>query len=155
MNGLAELAGKRATFPSPAAFAASVVTRTYLRNEKIDVEVNYSNSHDSVYRNVAKNIQDVGGGVMRTWKATSDEIRAQLRILWTSPPYTPHAFAYHPRLGKALVSKLTAATQQLDSEARISRIFDPIRFKGLTPAKDQDWNDVRSLRITELEHMLK
>lgn len=155
INALTELADKRAAFPSPAAFAASVVTRTYLRNEGIKVDVSYANSHDSVYTNVAQGIQDVGGGVLRTWKATNVKVRAQLRILWTSPKYTPHAFAYHPRLDESEIKKLSDAIKALDGAPRDAKVFDPIRFKGMTAAKDTDWDDVRALKITELDHLLK
>ena len=152
---IADLEDARVAFPSPAAFAASVVTRTYLRNEGIPVEVNYANSHDSVYTNVANEIHEAGGGVMRTWNATSAEVRDQLEILWTSPTYTPHAFAYHPRLTDEEVKTLKKAVSNLEAEPRDSEVFDPIQFNGLTAGQDGDWDDVRALKITELDHLLE
>jgi phosphonate transport system substrate-binding protein len=152
---IAGLKDARVAFPSPAAFAASVVTRTYLRNEGIPVEVNYANSHDSVYANVANKIHEAGGGVMRTWNATSAEVRDQLEILWTSPAYTPHAFAHHPRLTDEEVKTLQKAVSDLEAEPRDSAVFDPIRFNGLTAGQDGDWDDVRALKITELDSLLK
>jgi phosphonate transport system substrate-binding protein len=152
---IAGLKDARVAFPSPAAFAASVVTRTYLRNEGIPVEVNYANSHDSVYANVANKIHEAGGGVMRTWNATSAEVRDQLEILWTSPAYTPHAFAHHPRLTDEEVKTLQKAVSDLEAEPRDSAVFDPIRFNGLTAGQDGDWDDVRALKITELDSLLE
>ena len=144
-----------AAFPSPAAFAASVITRAFLKNSGIPVEIHYSNSHDSVYQNVAKGIQKVGGGVLRTWRATDKKVRDQLRILWTSPAYTPHAFAFHSRLDAEVVKVLTEGVAALASEARIATVFDPIKFKGIMTAEDADWDDVRALKITTLDHLLK
>ena len=150
-----DLAGKKATFPSPAAFAASVITRNFLDGRKIKTEINYANSHDSVYQNVAAGIQDVGGGVMRTWNANPEKVRDKLKILWTSPTYTPHAFAMHPKLDESTKAAIIKATKSLENAPRNPSVYDPIRFKGLVSAADSDWNDVRALGIQELASMLK
>lgn len=149
-----DLRGYAAAFPSPAAFAASLLTQATLKQKKIPISVNFSNSHDSVYKNVATGIQQVGGGVMRTWRSTKAEFRDKLRILWTSPTYTPHAFAYHPRLSDSLRQRLSSAVQTLSKSSRDPSVFDPIRFKGLEEAKDQDWDDVRALGITILDPLI-
>jgi phosphonate transport system substrate-binding protein len=92
---------------------------------------------------------------MRTWNATSAEVRDQLEILWTSPAYTPHAFAHHPRLTDEEVKTLQKAVSDLEAEPRDSAVFDPIRFNGLTAGQDGDWDDVRALKITELDSLLE
>lgn len=146
---VADLDGASAAFPAPAAFAASVLTRNFLRTASVHVDVHYVGSHDSVYRNVANGVQDVGGGVVRTFKAMDAEVTNQLRILWKTPEYTPHAFAHHPRLPVATVERIQAAVEQLFALPEDRAVFASIGFTGLAPAGDAEWDDVRALGITE------
>jgi phosphonate transport system substrate-binding protein len=108
-----------------------------------------------VYAAVAAGIHAVGGGVKRTFAATPENVRSQLRVLWTTPGFTPHAFAYHPRVPNDLVARLQAAVAQLVDQPRDATAFDKIKFKGLMPAVDTDWNDIRALGLKELAHFTK
>lgn len=153
-KNLKDLSGTAAAFPSPAAFAASLLTRNFLDRKGIKVKVSYVKSHDSVYANVANGLHVVGGGVIRTFKATPKRISDKLRILWTSPGYTPHAFAVHPRVSPAVQKRIRAAVKTLETLPRDEKVWAPIRFKGLTSATDADWNDVRALNISALNSLL-
>ncbi|OOZ38192.1 hypothetical protein BOW53_16320 [Solemya pervernicosa gill symbiont] len=53
-------------FPSPGAFAASILPRAEFARSGIDVTPTYVTSHDSVYRAVAAGLKPAGGGVLRT-----------------------------------------------------------------------------------------
>lgn len=152
---LEECAGLKAAFPSPAAFAASLLTRAKFKQLGVPIETHYVNSHDSVYAAVAAGIHAVGGGVKRTFAATPENVRSQLRVLWTTPGFTPHAFAYHPRVPKDLVARLQTAVAQIVDQPHDATAFDKIKFKGLMPAVDTDWNDIRALGLKELAHFTK
>jgi len=93
ITSIEDLKNKDLAFPSPAAFAASILPRGYLKQQNISMTPYYVSSHDSVYKNVAKNRYVAGGGVMRTFKNTRKKIRDQLKILWTtdliSEPFLP------------------------------------------------------------------
>lgn len=130
---VADLEKAAATFPALAAFAASVLTRNFLRTSGVQVDVNYVGSHDSVYRNVANGVQDVGGGVVRTFTAMDVEVTDRLRILWKTPAYTPHAFAHHPRLPPATMDRIHAAVERLFASPADREVFEPIGFTGLAP----------------------
>jgi phosphonate transport system substrate-binding protein len=146
-----DLAGKELAFPSPAAFAASILPRAHLRNNGWDILPQYVSSHDSVYRNVVKGIYPAGGGIMRTFSAIDSDISDQLRILWTSEGYTPHAFTAHPRVDKELVKKLLDALLAFN-ESEIGRShLERLNFKSIEAACDDDWDDVRSLNINLLD----
>lgn len=147
---IADLEGASAAFPAPAAFAASVLTRNFLRISGVHVDVNYVNSHDSVYRNVASGVHDVGGGVVRTFDAMPTEVTSRLRILWKTPQYTPHAFAYHPRLPAETIERIVAAVAELHEGPADADVFASIGFSGLAPGVDADWDDIRALGISEL-----
>jgi phosphonate transport system substrate-binding protein len=142
-----DLAGQTLAFPSPAAFAASIVARAYLQSLSIPFEAQYVSSHDSVYRSVARGLYAAGGGVMRTFNSAEDDIREQLRVLWVSPGYTPHAFAAHPRLDSSVVDTIQAAMVQLDQTTEGRTLLGNLNIKGISPARDEEWNDIRTMNL--------
>jgi len=151
---LDEFANQTLAFPSPAAFAASIVTRARFNSMDVPITPKYVSSHDSVYRAIAKGIYPAGGGVMRTFNGLEPEIREQLRILWTSPPYTPHALAAHPRVPTDIVSTISATMQQLDESEQGLELLKQINFSGIVAASDADWDDIRKLNIDLLDGMV-
>jgi phosphonate transport system substrate-binding protein len=150
-----ELAGATLVFPSPAAFAASVLTRAYLSEEGIPFTPKFVSSHDSVYLAVAKGLYPAGGGVVRTLDGLDPKLKAQLRILWTTQGYTPHAFAAHPRVPPEAVQRLAQAMFAASDDEEGRNLLEALNTKGFEPAKDGDWDDVRSLGIDLLGHLAK
>lgn len=149
---LRSLAGQPLAFPAPAAFAASILPRAALTREGVGFSAHYVKSHDSVYRAVAKGLYAAGGGIERTLNTIDPAIRKQLRILWRSKAYTPHAFAARPGLDPAIVHKLQQAMVAMKDDPRGRALLKAINFTGISPAKDSDWNDVRALDIHLIEH---
>lgn len=145
---LKDLAGLEMAFPSNA-FAANQVPRAYFNQLGISIIPKYVASHDSVYRNVAKGRYPAGGGVMRTFNNTTKESRDNLRILWTSEGYTPHAFAAHPRVNSEAVQRLQQAMLDMDRDPVGQKLLKSIRLKGIESGNDKDWNDVRDLQIKD------
>ena len=141
-----ELENQGLAFPSNA-FAASLVMRARFNGLGIPIDANDVASHDSVYRNVAKNRYAAGGGVMRTFKNTSAEYRDQLRILWKSDGYTPHAFARHPRITSEKIKRLEMALLKMDQDPRGKQLLKSIRLKGIESGQNEEWNDVRALEL--------
>jgi len=145
-RSLEDLDNQELAFPSHA-FAANLLPRAALNKKNINVSSKYVSSHDSVYRNVAKGRFPAGGGVMRTFKNSSPELHENLRILWTSNGYTPHAFAAHPRVPEEVVRKLQSAMLEMERDPRGSALLKSIRLKGIEVGLDSEWNDVRALNI--------
>lgn len=137
-------------FPAPAAFAASILTRSALTQKGVLFTAKYVSSHDSVYRAVAKGIYPAGGGVIRTFNNTSPEIRKQLKIMWTSKGFTPHAIAAHPRVNKSEIKKIQRALINMKHSVVGKALLNNIKIKGFAVGFDQDWNDVRALNIALL-----
>jgi phosphonate transport system substrate-binding protein len=150
-----ELAGATLAFPSPAAFAASILTRTAFSERAIPMKAEYVSSHDSVYRGVAKGLYVAGGGIKRTLNAVDPAVRQQLRILWTTPGYTPHAIAVHPRVFPTDAERVKAALVALGQIPPGKALLAPLKIEGWQPAQDADWDDVRALDIHLLDHLLK
>ena len=145
-TSLNDLDNSELAFPSNA-FAANLVPRAVLNKAHLTYSPKYVSSHDSVYRNIARGRYAAGGGVMRTLKNTSPEYRNKLKILWKSDGYTPHAFAAHPRVPKAVVEKLQKALLEMEKDPQGKELLKKIRLKGIEKATDRDWNDVRALNI--------
>ncbi|MCW8825769.1 MAG: phosphate/phosphite/phosphonate ABC transporter substrate-binding protein, partial [Gammaproteobacteria bacterium] len=83
IQSIDELRGETVAYPSPAAFAASILPREFLMRNRIDTNPVYVDSHDAVYRKVAEGKYVAGGGVVRTLKTTTPIVRDELRVLWT------------------------------------------------------------------------
>ena len=147
---LAELADKTLAFPSPAAFAASVLPKANFRKKGIAITPKYVSSHDSVYRSVAKGLYPAGGGIQRTFNNVAPNIKSQLRVLWTTRGYTPHAFAAHPRVDKKIIVKVQEAMIAMNASPKGKVLLKTIKFKGIESAQNADWDDVRGLGIKVL-----
>ncbi len=150
-----DLAGKTVVFPAPAAFAASILPQAEFARLKIPIEAKFVVSHDSVYRAVASGLQEAGGGIQRTLEASPTEIRSALRVLSETPAYTPHAIAAHPRVPAESVARVMAAMASLAGDETGRQLLAPLAFKGIAPAHDTDWNDIRALKIGAIGHQSK
>ncbi|MBK5969430.1 MULTISPECIES: phosphate/phosphite/phosphonate ABC transporter substrate-binding protein [Thiorhodovibrio] len=155
LTALSDLEGADLAFPSPAAFAASILTRANLASAGVSFQPHYVSSHDSVYRGVAKGLYPAGGGVVRTFESVAPDIREQLRIFWTSDGYTPHAFAAHPRLSEETTSAIATAMIGLSEDETGRALLEPLRLPGLEAAEDADWDDVRALDIQLLDDLIE
>ncbi|ALM92977.1 phosphate/phosphite/phosphonate ABC transporter substrate-binding protein [Alteromonas stellipolaris] len=147
---LDDLNGKEIAFPSPAAFAATIIPSAYLKQQGILFTPRYVHSHDSVYLNVQRGFFNAGGGIIRTFNGVDDNIRSALRILWESDGYTPHAIATHPRITDTQRDALLTALLTLSEDEDNKQLLKNVGFKGFISSVDEDWDDVRALGITSL-----
>lgn len=155
IQSLLQLDGQKLAFPSPAAFAASVVPRAEIAKQGINIEPVYVSSHDSVYLNVLKGFFVAGGGIGRTLNATNPQVNEQLRVLWKTKPYTPHAIAAHPRVDSVAVTKLTEALVEMADDAEGKALLEPLKIARWQASENADWDDVRSLGITLLDSLIE
>ncbi|WP_299810794.1 phosphate/phosphite/phosphonate ABC transporter substrate-binding protein [uncultured Shewanella sp.] len=155
LTELRELNGKSLAFPAPAAFAASVIPRAILKQEKIVHSTKYVGSHDSVYLAVAQGLVDAGGGVGRTFNNMDSDVTKQLKILWQTPGYTPHAIATHPRVTQETRDQLMKQLLALSTTSRGRELLSGLGFKAMEAAQSSDWDDVRALSLSELNEPLK
>lgn len=153
IHPLHDLSGKTLAFPAPAAFAASVLPRANLANNDIPFSAKYVSSHDSVYRTVAKGLYVAGGGIQRTFNNVNPAVREQLRVLWTSEPFTPHAFAAHPRVDPAVITRIREVMINMENNPEGKELLTNINFKGIEAGEDKDWDDVRALGIDLLKKL--
>lgn len=140
-----DLDGSVIAFPSPGAFGASVVPRAEMLAKGISFTPRYVKSHDSVYRAVAAGLADAGGGVTRTFNSTGQEVRDQLRVVFRTDAYTPHAIATSEAVSDGMRDSLRDALLTLATDA--PDLLTPLGMSGFEAATDESWNDVRTLGL--------
>lgn len=155
IKDMKELAGQQIAFPAPAAFAATVLVRAEFERMGVPITPVFVKSHESVYLNVAQRQIGAGGGITRTLQTMDAPVRDELRVLWQTKDYTPHAFAAHPRVPADDLQALRAAMLTADSDPKMRSVLEGIGFKGFEVAQDAEWNDVRALGISTLAALLK
>ncbi|HED33985.1 MAG TPA: phosphate/phosphite/phosphonate ABC transporter substrate-binding protein [Gammaproteobacteria bacterium] len=137
-------------FPSPTAFAASILIQAEFNQRHINIIPEYVSSHDSVYRNIAQGRYLAGGGVLHTFNSLDPDIKKQLEIIWTTRGYTPHAIAVHNNVPIEHARAIQKALIHLTDTDKGSALLAQIKLKGFDAAKDTDWNDVRDLSIKHI-----
>lgn len=154
INQLSDFDQQTLAFPAPAAFAASMLPRAEFALNDIEVTPKYVSSHDSVYMSVASGTYVGGGGVKRTLAAVSPEIRDQLKVLWTSEPFTSHPMAAHPRLDQDRVDKIRNALLDMENTEKGQLLLKKLVWKGIEQADDKRWDDVRGLGLELLSDLV-
>lgn len=117
IKNLKDLNGKEIAFPTPNAVAASLYVRALL-SEKIGLRYKpyYLETHSDVYRHVLLGKAAAAGGVNITFNRESADIRAQLRVLYQTPPSAPHPLSAHPRVPMKDRQALVAALLRLGAD---------------------------------------
>jgi len=142
-------------FPSPAAFAASMLPRAELKRRGITIHPRYVLSHDSVYLNVARGFFPAGGGIGRTLNNFNPELKENLRVLWKTKGYTPHAFAAKASMNEEAVKRLQHAMLEMHDDPEGEILLREIGFKAISAAENSDWDDVRALQLNALDELIQ
>lgn len=150
VQDLTALDEQRIAFPSPAAFAATILPTANLAKMGIDIDAKYVSSHDSVYMAVSRGLLPAGGGIVRTFNKTDPAVRDTLRILWTSAGYTPHAFAAHPAVSSADREAFASALVSIAETEQGRELLSALGFADIQRADDASWDDVRDLQIQKI-----
>ncbi|WP_018228736.1 phosphate/phosphite/phosphonate ABC transporter substrate-binding protein [Methyloversatilis universalis] len=154
VTSVQELDGREVVFPSPAAFAATVIPLAELKKGGVSVKPRFVASHDSVYLNVSRGLAVAGGGIERTLEAIDADVRDRLKVIWRSAEYPPHAFARLPTLPDALGRSFVDGVQAVAATPQGSSLLKQMGFKGLVSAQDRDWDPIRALDIRVLDALL-
>lgn len=152
IQSLNELRDATLAFPSPAAFAATLLPQAKFKNSNINFKPRYVSSHDSVYMAVSRGLMPAGGGVMRTFNNTDPKVKDKLKIFWKTKKYTPHAIAAHPSIPDADKTAVQQALVELNQTDEGKSLLEKIKFKGIETAFNKDWDDVRDLNIQVLSN---
>ena len=146
IRSMLDLNNHTIAFAAPTAVAATMLPLAYFNEQNIHVIPKYVTSMDSVSLSVVKGFFPAGGGEIHIFKLLAPEIQDQLRILWTSETLPPFPFVVHPRVPKEVVEKLQKTMQDMDKNPQGAELLKAIHFKGIDPANDSTYNDMRKLK---------
>ena len=117
-----EFKGKTFLFPAPNAFAATLLAKYELKKKygfdiEKDAHVLYVNSHDSVYKGVARGVGDIGGGISRTLEQLHDsDTASKIKILYKTDSYPSHPIAVLPSIENRDVDAIREALLKMPKE---------------------------------------
>lgn len=141
---LEQLNGKEIAFPDRKAFAASMVVQRMLQHKNIKYTPVYVGSHQKVYDSVASELYEVGGGIEQSFDSSPSNIRNKLKVLWQSDPYPSHVFVAHGRVPRDVVESVYEQMVDFSENDNEKIYLDLIHLDGIGPAKDIEWNEMRS-----------
>jgi len=143
---LADLRHQTLTLSGPNRSPSAVLTKAHLSSAGIDVNEEYVESDSSVYRAVVTGHSVAGGGEISTLNSINPNAHAKLRVIWSSKQYSANAFAAHPRVKTESLANVQRALLNLNNDAKGKRLLNNVKFKGITEASDQEWDDIRALK---------
>jgi len=127
------LENKTFLFPAPNAFAATLLPKFEFK-EKFGFDIDkqakviYVNSHDSVYKGIAREIGYLGGGIIRTYNNFIDKNdKDNISIVYKTKPYPSHPIAFHPRVSQDDILKIQQAFLNMPLE--LSKILSIKKFR--------------------------
>lgn len=123
-----QLEGKKMAFPAPNAFAASLLIRSLLARDGIDIDPVYVKSHNNVYRSIIVGDVVAGGGVNNTLDREPQEVRDQVKILYRTPEFMPHPFSANPRISPDVRMKVAQAFIDLTKTESGRTMLDGIQI---------------------------
>jgi phosphonate transport system substrate-binding protein len=132
-----QLQGKDVAFPSPNAFAASLLIRAELASKGIQIHPQYAKTHANSYRAVALGDVAAAGGVNITWQQEDAALRANLRILFETSSYAPHPLIAHPRVTPALRQSVVTTLMSMSSTQAEQKLLDGVQISHPTQANYQ------------------
>lgn len=124
-----DLDGKEIAFPAPNAYAAALYMRALLiEKEKISFTPVYVKTHNNVYRHVILGKASAGGGVNNTLQRESEEVRANLRVIYETPGSAPHPLSAHPRVPKKVRDAVMDAVFKIAEDKSFNSIMYAIQL---------------------------
>ena len=154
---LADLDGQTIVFPSPHAFAASLLVRSYLKDTfGIKYQARFVNSHDDVYRSVVYRRYAAGAGVSRTFNRESDALKQQLRILYETPGIKPHPLAAHPAVPLKLRTAVQNAVIEMSKSDTDNKYLQTIKLQQPVKADfKRDYLPLQKMALEMYDYLVK
>lgn len=160
-SGIADLNGLKGhtfTFGSESSTSGRLMPQYFLLQAGIGLsdfkgQSGFSGSHDKTIKLVAAGAYDAGALNEQVWKEyvkTGAPELAQVRLIWTSPPFHDYHWILHPsvtsRYGADFQAKVQAALLKLDSKnpehRPILELFGATRF---IPTQDANYEQIEAI----------
>ncbi len=147
LKSLSDLQNLIIAFPSANALGASLLIKSTLDKHKIKYQAHYVQTHSSVYLHIAKKLYQAGGGVLSTLVAQKNQIKNSLRIIYKSPPVTPHPISAHPRVLKEARIKVKNALLEMSKSKHFQKYLNKIPINKMIPANIDEYMSLRDLHL--------
>jgi len=148
ISDIQQLEGTTVAFPSPNAYAATLLIKSLLAQKYIHISADYLGSHSNVYRAVALGAKQAGGGANTTLEYEPKELQSQLRILFITPNFMPHPFSAHSRIPQNVREKVIAGFLSIATDPvgrgllKAIQIAEPIRADYI-----RDYKNLEQLKL--------
>lgn len=151
LETIEDLAGKTVAFPAPNAFGASLLVRGYLKSHDIEITPVYRETHSNVYRQTARGLVDAGGGVNNTLLREEDNLRAALRILFTTKGYVSHPISASPQIDAETKARFTEAVLALSTTEAGQKILEKVQLpKPRASTYEADFAGLADLKLKDI-----
>jgi phosphonate transport system substrate-binding protein len=131
---VADLNDKTLAFPSPNAWAASMMVRADLEQiHHLRIKPLYVKTHSSMYLHVVQGLTDAGGGVEKTLLKQNAAIRDLLRVIYTTRNSPSHPIAAHPRVATDVQEKVRKALLDMSGTPEGKKMLAGVPVKQLIP----------------------
>ena len=148
VNSLDQLSDANIAFPSPNAFAASLLIRAMLDKQNVPIKPIYVKTHTNVYRATLVGDVKAGGGVNNTFDREPQALRDELRVLYQTPSYAPHPLIVNPRVPQADQQAFTKAFLALTEDPKMAALLEKIPMPMPVLADyDRDYRPLESLGL--------
>ena len=144
-----DLNGKTLVFPDPNAMGASLYPRAVLSEiEHLKYSAEYIGTHENVYRAVLLGKYIAGGGVESTLSREPEELRSQLRILYTTPGIPPHPLIAHPRVPKEVRDAVTRSLLGMANDEAGRKLLARVKLNSPIEADfERDYSALEKLGL--------
>jgi len=148
-----ELQGKRLSFGSKLSTSGHLMPRYFLRvdrgvtPEKYFHSIRYSGKHDRTAYWVRDGEVDAGvvnSEIVRKMLADGRLRPGDIRIIWTTPPYTDYVWAMHPQTHPANRERIQRAFLRLTLDnPQHEAILSNLGASGFYPASSEDFSTLK------------
>ena len=120
------LEGASVAFPSPNAFAASLLIRAMFDTNQVHIKPVYVKNHNNVYRATLVGDVKAGGGINNTLLNEPVLLQNELRVLFKTKSYAAHPLSVNPRVPVAARQAFTDAFLALSKDPLTERLLEKI-----------------------------
>jgi len=145
LKTLVSLDGKKVAFASPSCPIYIYLTIYVFKKYNIKINPVFVKTHDNVYRHVLFGLADAGGAVNISFLKQSDEIKNNLHIIYTTPPFGSHPIIVNPRVPTEVVEKFVNAFIELNKNPALKDYFYKIQIPN--PVRTNYEKDYKQLKF--------
>ncbi len=153
INSLQDLKGKTLSFGSQSSTSGHLMPRSFLLAAKIDPDkdlkrVSFSGAHDATIAAVASGKVDAGALNISVWNKFVEDKKvdpAQVKVIYTTPPYFDYNWSVHADMPTALRDKITQAFLDLSpATPQGAEILKLQRAAKFVPTQVENYNGIKS-----------